>query len=152
LPVIVRLSGSFGIVWEQNGSRRPVGSSPKWTSEDPDSGLRLEPYNALDHHAYYRQSCGVLQRYVAVLLVVALLGLVPAAYADPPDPTWIGGYWDDDDFDDVVIAIVSSCVIAVPSLTELSPLWTPLFDIQPLQPRFVQVSAHAAASSRAPPI
>ena len=112
----------------------------------------LEANNSLDQHAHYRPSCGVLQRYVALLLAVALLGLVPTAYADPPDPTWIGGYWDDDDFDNVVISIVSACVIAVPSLTEFSPLWTSLFDIQSLQPRFVRVSAHAAASPRAPPI
>jgi hypothetical protein len=93
----------------------------------------------------------VLKRHCVVFLVVALFALVPAAYADPPDPTWMGGYWDDDDFDSVVISIVGACAIAVPSLTEFGPLWTPLFDIQPLQPRFVQVSLHAAASPRAPP-
>ncbi len=94
----------------------------------------------------------MLQRYCVVLLVAALLALVPAAYADPPDPTWIGGYWDDDDFDNVVIFIVSACAVEVPSLTDLGPLWTPLIGIEPLPPRFVQVSPHAAASPRAPPI
>ena len=94
----------------------------------------------------------MLQRSCVVLLVAALLALVPAAYADPPDPTWIGGYWDDDDFDNVVIFIVSACAVEVPSLTDLGPLWTPLIGIEPLQPRFVQVSSHAAASPRAPPI
>lgn len=89
---------------------------------------------------------------MAVLLVVALLGLVPAAYADPPDPTWIGGYWDDDDFDNAVTFIVVASAIAVPLLTEFGPLWTPLIRVQPLPPGFVQVSPHAAASSRAPPI
>jgi hypothetical protein len=93
----------------------------------------------------------VLQRYIAVLLVAALLGLVPSAYADPPDPTWIGGYWDDDDFDDVVTLIVSACAIAVPALTDFGPLWMPLVGIQPLPSRFVQLSPHAAASPRAPP-
>jgi len=89
---------------------------------------------------------------MAVLLVVALLGLVPTAYADPPDPTWLGGYWDDDDFDDAVTFIVGASAIAVPSLTELGPFWTPLIRVQPLPPKFVQVSPHAATSSRAPPI
>jgi len=78
--------------------------------------------------------------------------LVPTASADPPDPTWIGGYWDDDDFDNVVIFIVSACAVEVPSLTDFGPLWTPLIGIEPLQPRFVHVSSHAAASPRAPPI
>jgi len=93
----------------------------------------------------------VLQRHIGVLLVAALLVLVPAAYADPPDPTWIGGYWDDNDFDNVVIFIVSACAVEVPSLTDFGPLWTPLIGIEPLLPRFAQVSPHAIAFPRAPP-
>jgi hypothetical protein len=89
---------------------------------------------------------------MAVFLVVALLGLVPTAYADPPDPTWIGGYWDDDDFDNVVTFIVGASAIAVPSLSEFAPLWTSLISVQPLRAGFVQVPPHAAASPRAPPI
>ena len=92
------------------------------------------------------------QRSIAVLLIVALVGLVPTAYMDPPDPTWLGGYWDDDDFDDAVTFIVGASAVAVPSLTEFGPLWTPLICVQPLPPRFVQVSPHAAVSSRAPPV
>ena len=44
-----------------------------------------------------------------VLLVVVIIsfGLVVVASADPPDPTWIGGVWDDDDQDNAVIAILS---------------------------------------------
>jgi hypothetical protein len=98
------------------------------------------------------QSYGVLQKCCALFLVAALLGLVPAAYADPPDPTWIGGYWDDDDFDDVVILIVNSCAVEAPALTDSGPLWAILVDLEPLQPRFVQVSSRSAASPRAPPI
>jgi len=56
-----------------------------------------------------------------VLLVAALLALVPAAYADPPDPTWIGGYWDDGDFDNVVIFIVKRA----PSKYHRSPISDP---------------------------
>jgi len=93
----------------------------------------------------------VLQRSCVVLFVAALLALVPAAYADPPDPTWIGGYWDDGDFDNVVIFIVSACAVEVPSLTDFGPLWTPLIGIEPLLPRFAQVSPHAIAFPRAPP-
>jgi len=78
--------------------------------------------------------------------------LVPAAYADPPDPTWIGGYWDDDDFDNVAIFIVSACAVEVPSLTVFGPVWMPLVGIEPLPPWVVQVSPHAAASPRAPPV
>ena len=94
----------------------------------------------------------MLQRAIAVLLVTALVGLVPAAYADPPDPTWIGGYWDDDDFDSVVTAVVNMCAVEAPSLTVCGPLWPPPIDVQLLPRSFVQVSSHSAASPRSPPI
>jgi hypothetical protein len=44
-----------------------------------------------------------------VLLFAALVsfGLVVTASADPPDPTWIAGCWDDDDQDTAVIAILA---------------------------------------------
>ena len=45
---------------------------------------------------------------VGQLLAVALglLVLLPAlAYATPPDPTWIGGFYDDDDYDDVILLV-----------------------------------------------
>jgi hypothetical protein len=99
-----------------------------------------------------KQSCGVFQRAIVVLLVTALLGLVPAACADPPDPTWPGGYWNDDDFDSVFFAIVSMCAVEAASLTVPGPLWTLPIDVQALQPSFVRVSSHAAASPRWPPI
>jgi hypothetical protein len=46
------------------------------------------------------------------LLIPALIGVLVClralAYASPPDPTWIGGFWDDDDYDDVIIHIAST--------------------------------------------
>jgi hypothetical protein len=57
-----------------------------------------------------------------ILLAAALLsfGLVVAASADPPDPTWIAGCWDDDDQDNAVIAILAIpgwVAVAAPNLT-----------------------------------
>jgi len=51
----------------------------------------------------------------ALLTLGLLVGLVPIAYASPPDPTWVAGFYDDADFDDVVLAIVSAVVAAVPT-------------------------------------
>jgi hypothetical protein len=48
---------------------------------------------------------------IALLLVGVALALTSLAYASPPDPTWVGGFWDDGDFDDVVIAITSATAI-----------------------------------------
>lgn len=48
---------------------------------------------------------------LAALVVVALPSL---AYSDPIDPTWNSGIWDDDDFDNVVLAITHTLVVADP--------------------------------------
>src|SRR5216110_2453064 len=40
---------------------------------------------------------------VGVLVCLRLL-----AYASPPDPTWIGGVWDGNDYDDVIIDITTN--------------------------------------------
>jgi len=41
-------------------------------------------------------------------LLTVLLALTPLAYATPPDPTWVSGFFDDDDNDDSVFLITSS--------------------------------------------
>jgi hypothetical protein len=49
---------------------------------------------------------GGVTAQAALLLMIALWVLLrPLAEASPPDPTWISGVYDDDDFDDVVIQI-----------------------------------------------
>jgi hypothetical protein len=49
-----------------------------------------------------------------MLLIIALLiGVIPTAYANPPDPSWVAGYWDDDDFDNTVVFITGPCAIHV---------------------------------------
>jgi hypothetical protein len=45
----------------------------------------------------------------ALGLVCLIASLTPLAFADPPDQTWLGGYWDNDDFDEVVVFITHSC-------------------------------------------
>ena len=42
-----------------------------------------------------------------LFLLATLIGLVPLAYADPPDPVWVSGLYDDDDYDDVVVLATS---------------------------------------------
>ena len=56
-----------------------------------------------------------LRGILCAVLAILVVGLTPIAYADPPDPTWFGGYWDDDDFDNVVAFIASAtAVVASP--------------------------------------
>jgi len=44
---------------------------------------------------------------LALVLLSALTALAPLAYATLPDPTWIAGLWDDNDYDDVIVRITS---------------------------------------------
>jgi hypothetical protein len=44
---------------------------------------------------------------LALLLLAAHIGLAPLAHASPPDQTWIGGVYDDADYDDVVLLVTS---------------------------------------------
>src|SRR5437660_382191 len=53
---------------------------------------------------------------MALLLVVLVAALAPVAYADPPDPSWIGGLWDDDDFDNVVVFLLSTYAVVTSAL------------------------------------
>ncbi len=62
--------------------------------------------------------------YISLVLAACITALTPLAYASPPDPAWIKGLYDDDDFDNVVV-IVTSGVSAVAS----QPLW----DVAPSQ-------------------
>ncbi len=65
-----------------------------------------------------------------LLLVAALLSfaLAVTAAADPPDPTWIGGFWDDDDQDNAILAIlqirgvVTSVALSLPTCLVVGPL------------------------------
>ena len=51
------------------------------------------------------------RRSLGAVLLLAMLALVPLAYASPPDQTWIGGWYDDADYDDVVISITATVAL-----------------------------------------
>ena len=50
---------------------------------------------------------------VALVLVFSVVTLTSLCQASPPDPTWIGGLYDDADHDDVVLIVVGT--VAVPA-------------------------------------
>jgi len=87
-----------------------------------------------------------------VFLVALLVGLVPAAYADPPDPTWIGGYWDDDDFDTVVAFIASTFATVAQPHIGAQPCLAWIDSAEPARPTSVRPSLGNAGRPRAPPI
>jgi hypothetical protein len=53
---------------------------------------------------------------LAVLLLLAVGGLTPLAYASPPDPAWIRGIYDGADYDDVVDLVTSAAAATSPVL------------------------------------
>ena len=86
---------------------------------------------------------------VALLLALMVAGLTPLAWLHPLDPTWFAGFWDDGDFDDVVLVI---CGIAAELPTLPAPpciasevVATIRLSAKPALP------AVASAFSRAPP-
>ena len=46
--------------------------------------------------------------FVSVLLLGLLLVLPILAHASPTDPTWIPGFYDDNDYDDVILFITGA--------------------------------------------
>jgi hypothetical protein len=47
-------------------------------------------------------------RWLVLALLAGLTILIPIANATPPDPSWIRGLYDDDDFDNVALVVTSS--------------------------------------------
>ena len=92
-----------------------------------------------------------LRGLVALVLVGLILWLTPAAYADPPDPTWIGGYWDDDDFDTVVVFLARAFALHVPIQVNAEPLWIPIDRLEPLPVAVPPSLRHRTSCPRAPP-
>jgi hypothetical protein len=88
---------------------------------------------------------------LTVFLVALLVGLVPAAYADPPDPSWIDGFWDDDDFDTVVAFIASTFA----TIAQLDPGAVPCLvwidSAEPACAAFVRPLLGDTSRPRAPP-
>ena len=75
---------------------------------------------------------------VALTVLIALFWLAPLTYLEPPDPLWIGGIWDDDDADAVVVLVKSTEIpcdstqaVFVPLErclygTPMIPVWRPI--------------------------
>ena len=94
----------------------------------------------------------LLARLLAIVIGCLLIGLTPLAYATPPDPLWVSGYWDDDDFDDVVVAVLNSSAIQPQAAVNVQPLWAPVARIELPRADAIPALAHSAAYSRAPPV
>jgi hypothetical protein len=52
-----------------------------------------------------------LRSLLALVLLCASAGLLPLAYASPPDSSWIRGVYDGADFDDVIVLLTSGSAV-----------------------------------------
>src|SRR6266478_5594254 len=77
----------------------------------------------LTHHCGNHGRMLRLRGVLGAVLAILVVGLTPIAYADPPDPTWLGGYWDDDDFDNVIVVLLSTYALVVLAIWS-GPSWT----------------------------
>jgi hypothetical protein len=94
----------------------------------------------------------LVRRLIALVMVGLLGGLTPAAYADPPDPTWLGGYWDDDDFDTAVDFITSAAAVVAPPVSEANPAAASDERVEPADLLVRAFALQTLASPRAPPV
>jgi len=99
-------------------------------------------------HAVVRSPLTLL----VLVLVAALIGLTPAAYADPPDPPWVSGFWDDDDFDNTVVIIANTCAIGALAPLDAGPVFAPAARVEPVDPVDPLIPLRGTLSPRAPPV
>src|SRR5262245_54098760 len=89
---------------------------------------------------------------LVLVLVALIITLTGVAYASPPDPTWISGLYDDDDFDNVVDFITSSSGVAVALVvSDLGPVQSPIVLQLPPADDVVASVPLSAFGPRAPP-
>jgi hypothetical protein len=89
---------------------------------------------------------------LTLVLIALLIGLTPVAYAEPPDPIWFPGYWDDDDLDNSVTFIVSATAIDAAAPADAGPLVVHVTHLEADTPNRNAVPFRSARSSRAPPV
>ena len=92
------------------------------------------------------------RRGLILLLLACIVGLAPLAYADPPDPVWIPGVWDDDDQDDAILQATSGYHGITTSWVEVGrPPLIVVATVLPCDPFGVNGVDLGPVQSRAPP-
>jgi len=92
-------------------------------------------------------------RVLALMLLSAVAALAPLAYATPPDPTWIDGFWDESDHDDVIFLITSDVGAVEPNLIrDGNPVQAVVSTLRLTDERSAFPSAVSSPSPRAPPV
>jgi len=95
----------------------------------------------------------MISRLIGLSLVAAVLALAPLTHASPPDQTWIAGFYDNADFDDVVLFITGGFGAVRPGLEWSPSIVAPTASLAPPADRPVKSLRRVAPGpSRAPPL
>jgi len=94
-----------------------------------------------------------LKSALVLLLLVCLVTLTPLAFASPPDPTWTDGFFDDLDFDDVVVSLSwAAWAVEVDLLASLTPAPVSVHLVQSGEQPVRSTKVLSAFLGRAPPL
>jgi hypothetical protein len=102
--------------------------------------------------AIIRGAVGMLRLLVLVLALLVPPVSLAMANIDPPDPTWAGGYWDDDDFDFAVDAVFNFVAVVPPSpAAAAGPCWIAIGRVDALEVDGGPLHVLSADAPRGPP-
>jgi len=94
----------------------------------------------------------MIRRCLPWVLVGAMLTLTPLAHASPPDQTWIGGLFDDDDYDNVIVSVTASVASVTLRLSHDSQRLQPARPfVGPIDESVPRTASHSSSHTRAPP-
>ncbi len=85
-------------------------------------------------------------------IVLCVFAILPLAYASPPDPTWVSGFFDDGDSDDAIF-LITSAVAAVDQCPPYVICPVPIHEPAPAgeDPTLASVPCLSTADARASP-
>jgi len=90
--------------------------------------------------------------WLAVLLLGVLLTLPTVAHASPTDPVWIPGFYDDNDYDDVILLITGAVSVVDSRVVDpVGPVVVCLGLIAPSKLQPASARPFECLSTRAPP-
>lgn len=93
------------------------------------------------------------RRALVLLLLACFFSLTPLAYASPPDPTWVDGFFDDDDGDGVVVAISwAAWAVELDPLAVVTPLFALVSFVPVGEPELASIAPRPVFQGRAPPV
>ena len=94
-----------------------------------------------------------LKSTLVLFLLVCLVSLTPLAFASPPDPTWMDGFFDDVDFDDVVVSLsCAAWTVEVDLLEGLAPVPVSVLLVESGEQPVRSTKVVSAFLGRAPPL